>query len=172
MKTNLLRYAFTFALLAVTFSCSDDDTQPLPDLGGVEDPGGDEKPDVTGDETSVADEIFKLVNAHRQSIGLAAMDKSTTADQLAVEHSKYMITQGRISHDNQETKFTALREKENATGFAENVAAGQPTAQSVMTAWLNSSGHKANIEGNYTHIGIGVAKDQNGSNYYTQIFYR
>jgi len=59
-----------------------------------------------------------------------------------------------------------------ASGFAENVAAGQPTAQSVMTAWLNSSGHKANIEGNYTHIGIGVAKDQNGSKYYTQIFYR
>ncbi|GAA4277247.1 CAP domain-containing protein [Aquimarina mytili] len=166
MKTTLLRYLCAFALLCITFSCSNDDDAPFI-------PQGSTNPPVdTPSEVSITDEIFTLVNAHRLSNGLAALEKSTTADILAAEHSRYMIGQGRISHDNRDTKFATLRENENATRFGENVAAGQTSAQSVMTAWLNSDGHRENIEGDYTHIGIAAIKDQNGSYYYTQIFYR
>ena len=35
---------------------------------------------------------------------------------------------------------------------------------------MNSPGHRANILGDYNSIGIGVAKDANGRNYYTQNF--
>jgi uncharacterized protein YkwD len=41
-----------------------------------------------------------------------------------------------------------------------------------MTGWLNSSGHKANIEGNFAHISIATIKDSQGRYYYTQLFYR
>ncbi len=84
-----------------------------------------------------------------------------------------MISQGRISHDNGNSKFLELQEKENARAMGENVASGQNSAQSVMTSWINSTtGHRENIEGNYTHIGIAAVKDENGRYYYTQIFYR
>ena len=40
-----------------------------------------------------------------------------------------------------------------------------------MTAWLNSSGHRANIENaSYRAIGIGVARASNGTYYWTQNF--
>ncbi len=157
MKTTLTRYLCVFALLLFVCSCSDDDSST---------------PKEETAEISVTNEILKLVNQHRQSKGLSALERSTTADELAVEHTQYMITQGRISHDNQKEKFDTLKEKENARGFGENVAAGQQSAQSVMTAWINSEGHRKNIEGNYTHIGIAAIKNENGSYYYTQIFYR
>ncbi|GAA4270716.1 CAP domain-containing protein [Aquimarina gracilis] len=155
MKTTLVNYCLAFMVLFGTFSCSED-----------------EAPLETPNETSVADEILRLVNEHRQGQGLPVLEKSSTADQLAIEHSRYMIAQGEISHDNRDAKFDELKDKENARGFGENVAFGQSSAQSVMTAWLNSSGHRANIEGNYTHIGIGAVTDENGRYYYTQIFYR
>jgi len=39
-----------------------------------------------------------------------------------------------------------------------------------VNSWLNSSGHKKNIEGNYSHTGVGIAKNQYGTLYFTQIF--
>ncbi|MBR2563318.1 MAG: serine protease, partial [Paenibacillus sp.] len=38
----------------------------------------------------------------------------------------------------------------------ENIAKGQKTPQEVVTAWMNSVGHRANIlSKNFTHIGVG-----------------
>lgn len=50
----------------------------------------------------------------------------------------------------------------------ENIAQGQTSAQAVVQAWMNSSGHRANIlSKNFTQIGVGYY--QNG-NYWTQMF--
>jgi len=48
---------------------------------------------------------------------------------------------------------------------------GQPTAEQVMSAWMNSPGHRNNIlSPAYTDLGVGVAKDKNGNLYWTQLF--
>ena len=50
----------------------------------------------------------------------------------------------------------------------ENIAMGQSTPEQVVKAWMNSSGHRANIlNKNYTHIGVGYVKD---GHYWTQMF--
>ena len=50
----------------------------------------------------------------------------------------------------------------------ENIAQGQTSAQQVMNAWMNSSGHRANIlNSTYTHIGVGYVSD---GHYWTQMF--
>jgi len=50
----------------------------------------------------------------------------------------------------------------------ENIAKGQRSAQEVVTAWMNSEGHRANIlNRSYTHIGVGYVQD---GNYWTQMF--
>lgn len=47
------------------------------------------------------------------------------------------------------------------TAAGENIAKGQRTPQEVVTAWMNSEGHRANIlNKNYTHIGVGF--EENG----------
>ena len=51
---------------------------------------------------------------------------------------------------------------------AENIAKGQATAQAVVNAWMNSSGHRKNIlSSSYTHIGVGYVAN---GNYWTQMF--
>jgi uncharacterized protein YkwD len=58
-----------------------------------------------------------------------------------------------------------------SAGWAENIADGYPTADAVMTAWLNSPGHRGNILNcGLRSIGIGIARAANGSLYWTQDF--
>ena len=54
---------------------------------------------------------------------------------------------------------------------AENIAYGQKTAKAVMDAWMNSSGHRANIlNANVKEIGVGAATSSGGTIYWTQMF--
>lgn len=53
----------------------------------------------------------------------------------------------------------------------ENIAGGQKTPQEVMDAWLNSSGHRANIlNKNFTQLGVGYAKGGSYGYYWVQMF--
>ena len=50
----------------------------------------------------------------------------------------------------------------------ENIAYGQRTPQAVVNAWMNSSGHRANIlNSSYTQIGVGYVAN---GHYWTQMF--
>jgi uncharacterized protein YkwD len=119
---------------------------------------------------TIADEILQIVNDHRLSIGENTLETNTLATNLANEHTEYMIAQNDISHDDFNQRSDRLIDEENATRTGENVAYGQRSASAVMEAWLNSSGHRKNIEGDFTHIGIGVIKNDAGVYYFTQIF--
>ena len=67
--------------------------------------------------------------------------------------------------------FTAISEAGIAYRTAgENIAYGQRSADEVMEAWMNSSGHRANILGkDFAYIGVGVVYE-NGTYYWTQFF--
>jgi uncharacterized protein YkwD len=53
----------------------------------------------------------------------------------------------------------------------ENVESGKKTAQVVFTSWMNSSGHRANIEqSRYTHCGFAFKKSSSGTIYWAQLF--
>jgi uncharacterized protein YkwD len=50
----------------------------------------------------------------------------------------------------------------------ENIAKGQITPKAVVDAWMNSSGHRANIlNASFTEIGVGYVSS---GNYWTQMF--
>jgi len=161
MNASIIKYLYILGLFFIVFSCTEDDASIL-----IDDDGSIVTVDLT-----VTGEILELVNQHRQEKGLVALKRIGTADEMAVEHTNYMISQGAISHDNFNTRFQELQEKVNANSAGENVASGYQNAGSVMNGWLNSSGHKANIEGNYTHIGLAAIKNPQGRYYFTQLFY-
>ncbi|WP_164914204.1 CAP domain-containing protein [Aquimarina sediminis] len=165
MKTSLIKCLFAFVILSSALSCSNDDN-PI-------DENSEETPvEETPSEVSITDEILKLVNEYRSVKGLTALIKNETAEQLAIDHTRYMISKKNINHDNFDTRGDTLHEKENAIASAENVASFYPDAQSVVAGWIESDGHRENIEGNFTHTGIAAIKDENGKYYYTQLFYR
>jgi uncharacterized protein YkwD len=52
----------------------------------------------------------------------------------------------------------------------ENIAAGQQTPAQVVEAWMNSSGHRANIlNPNFTHMAVGIDKGGNMGMYWCQL---
>ena len=53
----------------------------------------------------------------------------------------------------------------------ENIAYNFMTPQSALNDWLNSTGHRANIVGDFTHFGLSVTENTaNGKKYYTNNF--
>ena len=51
------------------------------------------------------------------------------------------------------------------------MAVGFTSASEVMTAWMNSAAHQANIlDPNFSELGVGVAADKFGNLYWTQVF--
>ena len=62
--------------------------------------------------------------------------------------------------------------KVDASAVAENVAKDYPTAKITFEKWVASSGHRKNIEGDFTHTAVSVKKDAAGHYYFTQLFYR
>lgn len=117
-------------------------------------------------------EIFRLVNQHRKSKGLSPFILSQYASELCANHNDYMISRGRISHDGFYNRFYSLNGRVGARTAGENVAYGYSSANAVVQGWLNSPGHRRNIEGSFTHIGIHAKKNDNGVYYYTQLFYK
>jgi len=155
---KIVPYLYCIFLISLVSSCSKEDDSTITE--------------EIVNETTITDEILKLINIHRQNNGLSVLEKNQTAEQLSLDHTKYMITISQINHDNFNQRGDVLKDKENAIGIAENVAKFYPDAQSVVDGWLSSSGHKENIEGNYSFTGIAAIKDDQGRYYYTQIFYR
>lgn len=120
---------------------------------------------------SLENEILSLVNLHRESIGLQKVTALNQPYTEAVNHTKYMIEQGKTSHDNFNIRSRNLMTQSLARVILENVAAGYSNAESVMKQWLNSPSHKAVIESpEVQYMGVSAQKDAQGNNYYTQIF--
>ncbi|WP_378183071.1 CAP domain-containing protein [Aquimarina sp. SS2-1] len=161
MKSVLKFFYITLIIITITSCASEDDSVTT-----------DGETTELLNETNISDEILRLVNLHRQGLDLSSLSKNATAEQLAIDHTKYMISINQINHDNFNQRGNVLSDQENATGTAENVARFYTDAQSVVQGWLNSPDHRENIEGNYTYTGISAIKDQDGRYYYTQLFYR
>lgn len=124
--------------------------------------------------STVVSGIFRYVNEHRQSIGLQPLKINEEANRQAYIHSKNMATgKTAFSHDGFEQRIAAIKKTTGwITASAENVAYGKLSAKEVVKGWLNSPGHKKNIEGNYLYTGIGIYQDRKGITYFTQIFFR
>ena len=121
--------------------------------------------------TQIDYEIVELLNTYRTSKGLNTLNILNQISKEAITHNNYMVGQGSPSHDYFSTRVQNLSTSVNAKTVAENVGYGYSSAQAVVNAWINSSGHKENIENpKFTDFGISTKKDQNGKNYFTNIF--
>lgn len=145
---------FTLLLVAVSLACSGDVI-----FDAEMDPGSLEN----------VDEFAKLVNEHRASIGCAVLQLDESVTAVAARHSLDMVERDYFDHTNPEgqSPFDRLEEANITYRRAgENIAAGQVSADEVLNDWLNSSGHRANIENcGFTHHGIGLV-----DNYWTHLF--
>jgi uncharacterized protein YkwD len=122
----------------------------------------------------VAAQVLTLVNAERARAGCGALATSSALQTAAQGHSADMAANDYFSHTSQDGR--TFSDRIRAAGYtggaiAENIAAGQATASAVMTSWMNSPGHRANILNcAYRYLGVGYAKGGTYGTYWTQDF--
>jgi uncharacterized YkwD family protein/spore coat assembly protein SafA len=124
--------------------------------------------------TAQENEVIRLVNVQRSKAGLQQLKTNWQLCRVARYKSADMANKGYFSHQSPTygSPFQMMESfglKFSAAG--ENIAYGQRTPAEVMNAWMNSPGHRSNImNGTYTEIGVGLAKNSSGVCYWTQQF--
>lgn len=136
-----------------------------------------ETPEQPGDPGSVPgvlayeQEVVRLVNAERASYGLPALSIRADLCQYARVKSQDMHDSGYFSHTspNYGSPFDMMKSFGITYSHAgENIAMGYSTPEAVVSAWMNSEGHRANIlSASYTELGVGYVAD---GGYWTQWF--
>jgi uncharacterized protein YkwD len=103
----------------------------------------------------------RMVNDYRRKVGCTPLQWDDRIAAVAQKHSDDMARRHYFDHNNPEGKspFDRLRLAHvSFRGAAENIASGQVTGSQVFNSWLNSPGHRRNIENcSYTHHGLGLA---------------
>ena len=121
--------------------------------------------------THYEEEVVRLVNVERSKAGLPALKTDWELARVAEHKSQDMRDKKYFSHTSPTygSPFTMMKNYGiQYRAAAENIAQGQRTPEKVVNAWMNSSGHRANIlNKNFTHIGVGYVED---GHYWTQMF--
>ena len=113
-----------------------------------------------------ADTIYSLLNSARAANGQNALARNSSLDQVAAAWAAQLSASGVLSHNpNYPSQIPA-----GWSEAGENVARGQQDATEMHTAWMNSAGHRANILGNYTDVGVAWLTDGGGMTWGVQVF--
>lgn len=116
--------------------------------------------------------ILHDVNAYRQSKGLPPLRLRADLSREALKHSQDMaLHRIGFGHDGFQTRVKHIyAHTQYPNGAAENVAYNYKDGHTVVKNWLTSRHHRANIKGHYNYTGIGLARDNQGKLYFTQLF--
>ena len=152
-------------------------SQPGGNRPGVSQPGTDQPdapvqtPDAEDGILAFEREVVSLVNDARAQYGLPALTINQDLCQVARYKSQDMAEKGYFAHES--PTYGSPFQMMQTFGISyrtagENIAYGQQTPQAVVNAWMNSSGHRANILSSaYTQIGVGFYAS---GYYWTQMF--
>jgi uncharacterized YkwD family protein len=116
-------------------------------------------------------QVIELTNNERRKHGLAPLTADRSLSRVAQTKTNEMNQKHYFSHTSPSygSPFDMMRDFGVTYRTAgENIAMGQRTAQQVVTAWMNSEGHRKNIlSRSYTKIGVGYTAS---GNYWSQMF--
>lgn len=116
---------------------------------------------------SVEKEVITRVNQERSKKGLASLQTSESLMKSCDIRAKEITTEFSHTRPDGSSCFTVVSESYRAAG--ENIARGQANAEHVMNSWMNSEGHRNNILGSFTHIGVGCYEHE-GTLHWVQLF--
>jgi len=105
-----------------------------------------------GPTLDVEKALVERTNAERARYGLVALVLDPILQLRARRHTAWMARNGSMTHSNE---------------GRENIGAGQSDAAAITQAWMNSSGHRANILApGVTKIGVCGYSTPNGTPYW------
>ncbi len=118
-------------------------------------------------------EVFNLINQQRTNNGLSALKEDNEVQRVARIKAEDMVTNNYFSHTSPTygSPFDMLKSfKISYKTAGENIAANSSNSGAV-NAWMNSSGHKANIlNSSFNYTGIGVVNSSKYGKIFVQMF--
>jgi len=128
-------------------------------------------PQIDNAVSSFESEVVRLVNEVRAKKGLKPLTENWELSRVARYKSRDMVDNRYFSHTSPTYGSPFQMIKAFGLSFrtaGENIAYGQRSPEAVVNAWMNSSGHRANIlNASYTQIGVGYVSN---GHYWTQMF--
>ncbi len=118
-------------------------------------------------------EVFDLINNQRTQNGLSALKLDTETLRVARIKAQDMVDNNYFSHNSPTygSPFQMLNSFKISYKTAGENIAGNSSNSSAVTAWMNSSGHRANIlNSSFNYTGIGVVKSSKYGKVYVQMF--
>ncbi len=118
-------------------------------------------------------EYLTLVNNHRIGLGLTPLIYHSYIEEIAKAHSFGMAIHSKpFGHLGFASRCRRLRNRlGEMNNCGEIVGMKQKNIKTLLQAWLKSPEHRQEIEHPlFTHTALGIAKDDKGSIYWTQMF--
>lgn len=141
--------------------------------GGSSSSGNTSSSIETSNMNSDEKEVFDLINKQRTNNGLAALKNDSEVQRVARIKAQDMVDNNYFSHTSPTygSPFDMLKSFKISYKTAGENIAGNSSNSSAVTAWMNSSGHKANIlNSNFNYTGIGVVSSPKYGKMYVQLF--
>jgi len=110
--------------------------------------------------------LLSRINNSRASAGLAPLERYGGITDDARAQAERMRAEQRVFHNPNLAGSTNVWQ-----GLGENVGVGMEAGE-LHDAFMASSGHRANILGDFNYVGIGAATDDNGLLWVSVIFMR
>ncbi len=128
-------------------------------------------------DQAMADEVLRLTNEHRASIGAPLLSYEPALQDAAVWKARHMADGSYMDHDDLAPPVDrTFPQRVEDCGYTErpireNIAMGYRTPEDVFAGWLDSPGHRSNIENPDTNVaGMAVAIDAGDDPYWVQVF--
>ncbi|WP_395066597.1 CAP domain-containing protein [Flavobacterium sp.] len=162
MKTKLLKLLVPMVLVFTMVSCS---------TNSKEEDVIDQQLVTNYDYSTDEAKLGQIINEYRVSHGLNSLQMVNHISYKSEEHNEYMIDNNVVNHDYFEERSNNIIQVLGAVKVGENIAYNFSTPNAALYAWLNSPGHKANLDGDYTHFGVSITVNPStGKKYYTNMF--
>jgi uncharacterized protein YkwD len=121
----------------------------------------------------LASAVIAITNTERAAAGLGPVTAHPALTTAALVHSRDQASMRQMTHTGSDGSNAGQRiQRAGYTWrtWAENVAMGYGTAASVMSGWMGSPGHRANIlNRSVVHIGVAVVTGGDGRTYWTMV---
>ena len=114
-----------------------------------------------------------MINKQGTNNGLSALKIDSEVQRVARIKAKDMVDNNYFAHESPTygTPFQMLKSFKISYKTAGENIAGNSSNSGAVNAWMNSSGHKANIlNSSFNYTGIGVVKSSKYGKIYVQIF--
>lgn len=128
---------------------------------------------TTSQLTADEQEVFDLINAKRVANGLSSLKIDDELQNVARIKAQDMVDNNYFSHTSPVygSPFDMIKKFGISYKTAGENIAGNSSNSGAVNAWMNSSGHKANIlNSSFNYTGIGVVKSPKYGKIYVQMF--